>query len=69
MSCCSLRCARISGLNLVKTCQEEVGDKCSKNAAVTEIPSRSNLANTSQPQLCYREGVSKFEQFNVEQVL
>lgn len=38
-----LRCAGISGLNLVKTCQAEVGHTCSKNAAVTEIPSRSNL--------------------------
>lgn len=38
-----LRCAGISGLNLVKTYQAEVGRKCSKNAAVTEIPSRSNL--------------------------
>lgn len=38
-----LRCAGISGLNLVKTYQAEVGHKCSKNAAVTEIPSRSNL--------------------------
>lgn len=37
-----LRCAGISGLNLVKTRQAEVGHKCSKNAAVTEIPSRSN---------------------------
>lgn len=54
----SLRCVRISGLNLVKTCQAEVGDKCSKNAAVTEIPSRSNLANTSQAQVCFREGIS-----------
>lgn len=34
----SLRCVRISGLNLVKTYQAEVGDKCSKNAAVTRIP-------------------------------
>ena len=54
----SLRCVRISGLNLVKTCQAEVGDKCSKNDAVTEIPSRSNLANTSQAQVCFREGIS-----------
>lgn len=37
-----LRCAGISGLNLVKTRQAEVGHKCSKSAAVTEIPSRSN---------------------------
>lgn len=55
----SLRCVRISGLNLVKTCRAEVGDKCRKNAAVTEIPSRSNLLdNTSQVQVCFREGVS-----------
>lgn len=66
----SLRCVRISGLNLVKTCQAEVGDKCSKNAAVTEIPPRSNLlVNTSQAQVCFREGISKFEPFRVEQVL
>lgn len=66
----SLRCVRISGLNLVKTCQAEVGDKCSKNAAVTEIPSRSNLLdNTSQAQVCFREGISKFDLFRVEQVL
>lgn len=41
-----LRCAGISGLNLVKTCQAEVGHKCSKNAAFTEIPSRRNLLVT-----------------------
>lgn len=41
-----LRCAGISGLNLVKTCQAEVGHKCSKTAAVTGIPSRSNLLVT-----------------------
>lgn len=41
-----LRCAGISGLNLVKACQAEVGHKCSKNAAVTEIPSRNNLLVT-----------------------
>lgn len=65
-----LRCVRISGLNLVKTCQAEVGDKCGKNAAVTEIPSRSNLlANTCQAQGCFREGISKFEPFKVEQLL
>lgn len=58
----SLRCVRISGLNLVKTCQAEVGDKCSKNATVAEIPSRSNLlASTSQAQVYYREGNSNFK--------
>lgn len=41
-----LRCAGISGLNLVKTCQAEVGHKCSKTAAVTGIPPRSNLLVT-----------------------
>lgn len=42
----SLRCAGISGLNLVKTCQAEVGHKCSKTAAVTGMPPRSNLLVT-----------------------
>jgi len=50
-----LRYVWISGLNLVKTCQAEVGDRCSKNAAVTEIPSKSNLlADASQASLLQR---------------
>lgn len=57
-----LRCVRISGLNLVKTCQAQVGDKRNKNAAVTQMPLRSNLLdNTGQAQACCREGISKFE--------
>lgn len=66
----SLRCVRISGLNLVKTCKAEVGDKCSKNATVAEIPCRNNLlASTSQAGACFREGNSNFELLKVEQAL
>lgn len=43
----SLRCVRISGLNLVKTCQAQVGDKRNKNAAVTQMPLRSNLLDNA----------------------
>lgn len=42
-----LRCVRISRLNLAKTCQAQVGDKCNKNAAVTEMQLRSNLLDNA----------------------
>lgn len=48
-----LRCVRISRLNLAKTCQAQVGDKCNKNAAVTERQLRSNLLDNA----CQAQGV------------
>lgn len=62
-----LRCAGISGLNLVKTCQAEVGHKCSKTAAVTGIPPRKSSCNTSQAQVCLGQGISELRLCKAEQ--